>query len=304
MNLVLESLQMLCLVLYYWLESIYLSIIPASVRGKDVSGETVLITGAASGIGRLLAKRFANLGCRLVLWDINKEANETTAKEIRKQGVTVRTYRVDLSNQKDIFAAADKVRTEVGQVDILVNNAGIVSGKKFLECSDEMVRKTMDVNVMAHFWTVKAFLPTMMKRDHGHVINIASSAGLIGVNGLADYCASKFAVVGFNESLQFELDSLGKTGVNTTLVCPYLVNTGMFDGCQAKFPWILPMLLPEEVADGIIEAFLCNQRVVYLPKLLYFFLALKGFLPTKCLFLICNFMGANSMMDTFKGRTK
>ena len=82
--------------------------------------------------------------------------------------------------------------------------------------------------------TVKAFLPAMLSRNHGHVVTVASSAGLLGVTGLADYCASKFSAVGFEESLRFELQALGKEGVHTTLVCPYLVSTGMFDGCQVR----------------------------------------------------------------------
>lgn len=75
----------------------------------------------------------------------------------------------------------------------------------------------------------------MMKRNHGHIVNIASSAGLVGVTGLADYCASKFAAVGFDESLRFEMESLGKDGIHTTVVCPFFINTGMFDGAKTRY---------------------------------------------------------------------
>ena len=85
------------------------------------------------------------------------------------------------------------------------------------------------------FQTVKAFLPAMVARNSGHIVSIASSAGLFGVTGLADYCASKFAAVGFDESLRFELEAMGKTGVHTTVVCPYYINTGMFDGVQTRY---------------------------------------------------------------------
>ena len=82
---------------------------------------------------------------------------------------------------------------------------------------------------------MKAFLPAMVARNSGHIVSIASSAGLFGVTGLADYCASKFAAVGFDESLRFELEAMGKTGVHTTVVCPYYINTGMFDGVRTRY---------------------------------------------------------------------
>ena len=82
--------------------------------------------------------------------------------------------------------------------------------------------------------TVKAFLPAMVARNHGHVVTVASSAGLLGVTGLADYCSSKFGAVGFEESLRLELQELGADGVHSTVVCPYLISTGMFEGCQVR----------------------------------------------------------------------
>jgi all-trans-retinol dehydrogenase (NAD+) len=89
-------------------------------------------------------------------------------------------------------------------------------------------------NVVSLLQTVKAFLPYMLGKNSGHIVSIASSAGLFGVTGLADYCASKFAAVGFDESLRMELSALGKDGVHTTVVCPYFINTGMFDGVTSK----------------------------------------------------------------------
>ncbi|XP_067664588.1 epidermal retinol dehydrogenase 2-like [Haliotis asinina] len=303
-EMVLEVIVLIGKLLYFWLEAIVLAVLPASVRGKDISGETVLITGAGSGIGRLLAKRFADRGCRLVLWDINKEGNEETAAQVQRFGITVKTYTVDLSDAKQIYQTAEKVKRDMGDIDILVNNAGIVTGRKFMQCPDEMVQKTMQVNVQAHFWTVKAFLPSMLDRNHGHIVNIASSAGLLGVSGLADYCASKFAAVGFEESLRYELETSGKTGVHTTVVCPYLIDTGMFDGCESRFSFLLPKLKPDDVVDSIMDALLCNSAIVIIPKILYAFIALKGILPIKVAFLLCDFMGVNSMMTTFKGRGK
>ncbi|XP_019923782.3 epidermal retinol dehydrogenase 2 isoform X1 [Magallana gigas] len=310
MNPILEFFSTLLLVIYYWLEAIVLTFIPASLRGKSVAGETVLVTGAGSGIGRLLSKRFAELGVRLVLWDINQSGNEETAEQVKAIGATVRTYTVDLSSREAIYKTAQQVKRDVGEVDILVNNAGIVTGKKFLDCPDHMIQKTFEVNTIAHFWTCKAFLPGMIERNHGHVVNIASSAGLIGVNGLADYCASKFGAVGFDESLRMELSMQGKNGVHTTVVCPYFISTGMFEGAKTremkvpffKFPAILPILKPEEVSHRIVDAVLCNQHIIMIPRIIYVFVLLKGIFPVKVSELLSRVFGASNSMDEFKGR--
>lgn len=262
----------------------------------------MLVTGAGSGIGRLLSKRFAELGARLVLWDINQSGNEETAEQVKAIGATVRTYTVDLSSREAIYKTAQQVKRDVGEVDILVNNAGIVTGKKFLDCPDHMIQKTFEVNTIAHFWTCKAFLPGMIERNHGHVVNIASSAGLIGVNGLADYCASKFGAVGFDESLRMELSMQGKNGVHTTVVCPYFISTGMFEGAKTRFPAILPILKPEEVSHRIVDAVLCNQQIIMIPRIIYLFVLLKGCLPGKCGEILSKYFGASNFMDTFKGR--
>lgn len=296
------AVRCLLLVLYYWIVAILKAVLPTSVQAKDVSGETVLITGAGSGIGRLMAKRFAKLGCRLVLWDVNTKGNEETQSICRLYEATVKAYTVNLCDRDDVYNIANKVKDEVGPIDILVNNAGIVTGKKFLDCPDTMVQKTMEVNIMAHFWTVKAFLPDMMKRNHGHIVNIASSAGLTGVSGLADYCASKFAAVGFDESLRFEMESLGKDGIQTTVVCPFFINTGMFDGVKTRFPILLPIVEPEYAANKIVDAVLCNQAMLLIPRILYFFFAIKGFLPTACLHVISEHLEISKCMDDFKGR--
>jgi all-trans-retinol dehydrogenase (NAD+) len=136
----------------------------------------------------------AKLGCIVVVWDMNMTGAEETAASIRKMGGTAYAYKVDVTNREMVYDIANRVATEVGQVTMLFNNAGIVSGKKIFdpENSDAYMEKTVQVNTISHFWTVKAFLPAMIAKNHGHLITIASSAGLVGVNGLADYCASKF----------------------------------------------------------------------------------------------------------------
>ncbi|XP_064652710.1 epidermal retinol dehydrogenase 2-like [Lineus longissimus] len=285
-------------------KAVYDTFVPARFRSKEVTGETVLITGAGSGLGRLLAVKFARLGASVIIWDINKDGNDETAQEIRKFGGRVFPYVCDLSSREQIYEVAAKVKDDVGEVNILVNNAGIVTGKKFLQCPDSLIQKTFDVNTTAHFWTSKAFLPDMLSRNHGHLVTIASAAGLFGVNGLADYCASKFGAVGFDESIREEIFNLGKDGVHTTVVCPSFINTGMFDGVKMRFDKLLPIMEPEYAASKIMEAILTNQHVLMMPRGVYLLLPLKALLPTRCSSILNKFCGISSSMDAFKGRNK
>ncbi|NXV28546.1 RDHE2 dehydrogenase, partial [Rissa tridactyla] len=303
MNFFLETLKVIGLSVYYILESLVFLIVPK--RKKSVSGEIVLITGAGSGIGRLLSLKFASLGATVVLWDINQEGLKETSRLVRENGaVGVHSYICDCSKRQDIYTVADQVKKEVGDVTILVNNAGIVTGKTFIDSPESLVEKSMEVNIMAHFWTYKAFLPAMVAANHGHLVSIASAAGIIGVNGLSDYCASKFAAVGFAESVDFEMRVLEKSGIKTTIVCPYFINTGMFDGCKSKWPRLLPGLEPEFVAEKIMTAIRRDQEILLIPRSLYFLLVLKHVLPVKLTVLFLDYFGNLRIMDSFKGRTK
>lgn len=306
MSVLVELLILLVNVTWLWLVAIYKAMLPASLQSrKDVSHDTVLITGAGSGLGRLMSQRFAELGCCVVLWDINEEGNQETLKLIKETGRTdVKAYTVDLSNRQAIYQAAEKVKADVGHVDILINNAGIVTGRKFLDSPDTLVQKTMEVNTNAHFWTAKCFLPGMVERNHGHMVTLASSAGIFGVASLADYCASKFGAVGFDESIRSELMKASKTGVYTTVVCPFFIKTGMFTGAKSRFPVLLPLLEPDYVVDRIIDAVLTNQPMLILPRTLYLIYSLRGILPITVQDKVSEFFGVSAMMDKFVERSK
>ncbi|XP_005753190.1 epidermal retinol dehydrogenase 2 isoform X1 [Pundamilia nyererei] len=303
MNFFLETIKVLLLSIWYNVEAFIYFFVPK--KKKNIAGEVVLITGAGSGIGRLMAQEFAAYSTVLVLWDINQEGMKETARLAKSNGASrVHYYICDCSDKNEVYRVADQVKREVGDVSILVNNAGIVTGKKFMDAPDSLIEKTMDVNIMAHFWTYKAFLPAMIANNHGHLVSIASSAGLIGVNGLADYCASKFAAVGFAESVGLELLATGKDGVKTTIVCPYFINTGMFDGCQTKWPKLLPILNPDYVAKKIIHAVLTDQVYLLLPRSMYLIAGLKNVLNMKQAIVLGQYLGAFNLMDTFRGRSR
>ncbi len=186
----------------------------------------------------------------------------------------------------------------VGQI----NNAGIVSGKSLLETPNARMRLTMEVNTISHFWTTKAVLPGMIARNHGHIVTVASAAGLLGVTGLADYFASKFGAFGFNEALRMELKAKNINGVSTTVVCPFYINTGMFDGVTTAGP-LLPILEPDYAAGKIVKAIRRKQEWLCMPRILYILPLLRSVLPVSLFDGIMTLLGVSSTMDHFVGRS-
>ena len=261
----------------------------------------VLITGAAGGIGRLLAARFARRGRDLVLWDIDADGLDQAKQEFESSGVRIHADPCDLTDRHAIAAAAQRVSDAGHEVDLLINNAGIVSGKPLLEISDENIERTFAVNALAPFWTTRAFLPGMIERGHGHIVTIASAAGIAGTSRLTDYCASKFAAVGFDDSLRLELRRLGQP-IRTTVVCPYYVHTGMFEGVKTRFPLLLPIMQPDRVADRIVKAIEKKQQRLILPWFLYA-VYLCRILPVSWSDAIMDALGVTHTMDDFQGRT-
>lgn len=264
------------------------------------TGKIAVITGGASGIGRLVALDLASKGATVLAWDLSAAARASIEAESASRGLSVKAMAVDVSNREAVYEAATRVLAEYGAVDILVNNAGIVSGKTLLETADEKIEKTFQVNVLAHFWTVKAFLPGMIARDSGHIMTVSSAAGLIGVCGLADYSASKFAVFGFHESLRMELRK-AKSGVRTTIVCPFYINTGLFAGVKTRLPHLLPILEPEFVAKKMVRALERGAKRIITPPFVLLALPLRLF-PVGVLDTVSDVCGISSTMDDFTGR--
>nr|XP_056710890.1 epidermal retinol dehydrogenase 2-like [Euleptes europaea] len=297
---ILETLRVIVLSVYYYFEAFIMKFCSAP---KNVAGEIVLITGSANGIGKQIALNFASLGAILVLWDIDEEGNRETAELAKRNGaLAVYTYKCDCSKREEVYAVAEQVKKEVGDVNILINNAGIVTGKNFLDIPDCKMDETLDVNFKAHFWTCKAFLPAMIACNRGHLVSTASVAGMIGSNQLSDYCASKAAVIGFWETVAFELQAAGKKGIKTTIVCPYYVHTNLFTGVKTTRPCLLPILDVEYVGKTIVDGIRKDKFYVF-PLPFTKLAALKVFLPRKALFLFAQYFGLYENMADYKGRS-
>ncbi|XP_045451391.1 estradiol 17-beta-dehydrogenase 11-like [Melitaea cinxia] len=258
--------------------AIYRSIV--GIPKKDLKGCIALVTGGGGGLGSLIALRLARLGCVIVLWDINKRGLEDTVKLVKGLGGKCYGYLVDLANKDDIYRTAKQVEEEVGRVNLLINNAGVVSGKYLLDTPDHLIQRTFDVNVLAHFWTVKAFLPSMIDYNDGHIVTIASMAGHVGVAKLVDYCSSKSAACGFDEALRSELEVKGIKGVHTSLICPYFIRaTGMFEEVNSRF---VPTLSSNDVADRVILAIRTNETLAVIPSYFRLLMPFKWMVPWAC----------------------
>lgn len=230
---------------------------------KYLKGKTVLITGGASGIGKIMARLMIERKAKVIIWDINMaNIKETLSGFSNKENIF--SYQVDVSNAEQIQETVKKIKQEIGVVDVLINNAGIVVGKFFNEHSVADIAKTMEINAIGPMYITREFLGDMMNQNSGHICNIASSGGLISNPKMSVYAASKWALIGWSDSLRLEMKQMNKD-VNVTTIMPYYIHTGMFDGVKSK----IPILEPEAAALTIIKAIEKNKTMVTIPGYIY-----------------------------------
>ena len=269
---------------------------------SKIAGKNVVITGGARGLGRLIAMKMAQFGGRVVVYDVAAEALEAVVDEIRAAGREAYGYVCDVSDRQEVYRVAGKVKARVGPVDIVVNNAGIVSGRRLLDIPDERIEAVFGVNALALYWVTKAFLPEMIERNSGHIVTMASAAGLLGVNRQTDYSASKHAAIGFTESLRVELKRAGHSGVKTTIVEPFYVDTGMMEGVKSRFPRLLPILKQEEVTDRVVRAVLRDEQEIRMPFMVNL-VPVSRVLPVGLFDWLAEFFGIHESMEGFVGRS-
>jgi len=268
-NLLLYPFALTFLIFYRCLQ--WLGLQPMNYNHQD---QLVLITGAASGLGREIAYAFAKTGASLALWDIDDAGNRETQQQClallaeRSCSSRVRVYHVDLTRSNDVHAAAEKVRSECGQVTILVANAGFVSGRSLLTESDVETERTFSVNSMSPVWLVKAFLPYMLDANRGHIVIVASVLGVHACHGPVTYVSSKHASVGFSRSLRWDIHATHpQSRVAVHCICPYLMRTKMFQPLikRVALQSLFPVVCPRYAAQQVLDAIEWNRDEVILP---------------------------------------
>jgi short-subunit dehydrogenase len=240
-----------------------------------VNGRTILITGASYGIGAALARAAAQAGGRVVLLARTQDALDRVAAEIGASGGQAHVYPADLADAAAVERVARAIEAEVGTPDILVNNAGIGRWLFLEETGPAEAQAMMAVPYFAAFYVTRAFLPAMLRRGSGQIVNVNSPAALVAWPGASACTAARWALRGFTEALHADLRG---TGLRVTAVIPGKVSSTYFihnPGTEARAPWIAKLLgtiTPERAAAEILRAIERDQRQIVLParyRLLY-----------------------------------
>lgn len=271
---------------------------------RSVEGKIVLITGAAMGMGRLYAERaVAERAAAVVLWDRDAAALQATCTELSADGARVLAHVVDVSSAQEVADMAVRVTAEAGTPDIVINNAGVVRGKPFWEhdpiTDTEFV---IGVNVLGPMHVTRAFLPAMIAAGNdARVLNVASASGLVSVPRMTVYTASKWALIGWSDSLRLELKREGHGHVRVTTLIPSYINTGMFAGARA--PLLTPLLEPAHVVDKAWAAMKAGKPRLMMPWTVALSAVLRGLLPLPLWdWLAGSVFKVYSSMDAFTGR--
>jgi short-subunit dehydrogenase len=240
--------------------------------------QVVLITGASNGIGRALARDFAKAGAVVVGCGRSRERLEAAIEEIRPASPSSMMFPCDVGEREQVQALAKRTLHEFGRVDIVINNAGIGTRRPFAETPLEMVEAIMRTNYLGMVYCTHALLPSMISRRSGHIVNISSIAGIAGSINLAAYCASKFAMNGFSESLYYELKPYG---IHVSVICPGPVRTDFTRGFSDTPPKAPASLIvePEYISRIVLRAIEAKKFQVVPPRYLALVCWLKQSLP-------------------------
>lgn len=273
----------------------------------NVAGSRILITGAAMGMGRLYAERAVAEGAEtVILWDINKEALAETTKALRVRADNrqeIVPMLVDIGERTAIEKASANVIANHGGVDVIINNAGVVRGTYFWEHENERDTEfIMKINALAPMFITHEFLSGMMEgKRPSRIVNIASAAGTLSNPKMSVYASSKWALIGWSDSVRLELKQQHIDNVKVTTVCPSYIATGMFEG--VKGPLMTPIMQPDYVVNKVWKAMLAGKPMLMLPWTVHLSKVLKGILPQRWFDAIAdNIFGVYNTMDKFTGR--
>lgn len=265
--------------------------------GDKYKGQSALVTGGARGLGRLIALDFAREGADIAIVDVRANDLKQTAAEIEGLGVGCLALEQDLSQKDACHKIVADTTARFGKVDVLVNNAGVVWNSDVIDNTDEQIQKTVDINLMAQVWATRAVLPQMVERKSGIIVSISSGAGKVGVPAMAIYCATKFALVGFFDSLRHELRKSG-SGVRVFVVCPGYMDTKMFVG--AKVPLGTTLFDPQQTSTALMKGIDKDREEIFIPWNLPGLAFLRGLLSPRKMERLIEMTGMHESFYTSK----
>lgn len=258
-----------------------------------LTGKVVAITGGARGIGRATAEAFLGAGATVAIGDIDVELVDKTAVELGADpDAKIIGLPLNVTDRESFAAFLDALEKELGPLDVLVNNAGIMPTGLFADEDEAMTDRIVDINLRGVITGSRLATKRFLARGSGHLINIASLAGTQGFPGLATYCATKHAVVGFTSALHLELK---EHGVQVSAVLPGIVRTELSAG--ANMPsWIEPMTTvdPEDVAQAIVRTVVKGKPLVTVPRKLAAIIKTAQLLPYRAQLVVARFTGATT----------
>jgi NADP-dependent 3-hydroxy acid dehydrogenase YdfG len=255
---------------------------------RSLQGKVVAITGGARGIGRATARALARQGAKIAIGDLDKPLAEETASELGAEAIGLE---LDVTRRDSFANFLDQVSERLGPLDVLINNAGIMPIGSFTEESDATAERMIDINLHGVIYGMKLAIPGMRQRGSGHLVNLASQAGKVGLPGGATYCATKHAVVGLSEAVRAELQG---SGVEISVVMPAVVNTELGSGLQETRG--VKKLEPEEVAEAIVAALQFQRFDVWVPASSAVIHKLIHPLPRRAREAIARFMRADQVL--------
>lgn len=266
---------------------------------KNLKNKRVLITGAGHGLGFETAKAFATQGAEVIITDIDAQRVEDAVFELQSLALKVFGFVMDVTDPTDVERVREEIHGEHGPIDVLVNNAGIVSGGSFLNVPLEKHLMTYEVNTLGPVIVTHAFLSEMMSRPEAHIVCLASASSMIPLPNGATYASSKWAVLGFTESLRAELEHDGNTHVGVTAVCPSYISTGMFEG--VKPPLLVGLLTPQWLAGKIVRCVKKRREQLCAPFLVNLIPLAKATWPRFAFRALLKALGVFHSMDAWKG---
>ena len=271
----------------------------------NLKNKIVLVTGAAKGIGLATVKRLLKKDAKVILWDFQPNDLEDAVKSLKAEGHNVFSQVCDVTNKEQVYRNAAIIKKDIGDVDILINNAGTVYTGYMLDRSDEELENMINVNFTSMIYTIRSFMPAMLEKNKGHIINISSASSLIGAPKLAIYAATKWAVMGLTESLRLEAIKMDKKGVRFSSIHPNFLKKGLFEG--AKLNILGSIFAPGIKSHDVVAKVIVNRAIRFgfhspkIPWIMNQSVLLRALLPSSLLIKFSSLYGLNNMMDEHTG---